>query len=172
MLKFFSEAHKSLFMFLQHVTSVCLNKPGVDIALAQEGSVGSPGAGLVPNLCRCWDYFRDISRLEMLSCILAAGAAPGDGQARPWGSSASCRRLGWSICMARAWTQPRSSLSWGHSTTFQLLYLHWCFTSWKTNNKLNIDLAGISLQNPFVSQEHTCHELQQMQCSQYPGMEN
>lgn len=52
MLKFFSEAHKSLFMFLQHVTSVCLNKPGVDIALAQERSVGGPGAGLVPNPCR------------------------------------------------------------------------------------------------------------------------
>lgn len=52
MLKFFSEVHKSLFMFLQHVTSVCLNKPGVDIALAQERSICSPGAGLVPNPCR------------------------------------------------------------------------------------------------------------------------
>lgn len=81
MLKLFSEAQKNPFMFPQHIVSVCINKPGVDIALAQEISIGSAGAGLVPNPCRspgCRDNFRDISRLEMSSCILTAGPASGD----------------------------------------------------------------------------------------------
>lgn len=111
MLKFFSEVHKSLFMFLQHVTSVCPNKPGVDVALAQERSTGGPGARLVPNPCRS-------PGAETVSGTFLGWRCPpasllqkqprGTGQARPWGSSGLMPSSA-----ARARTRPRSSLSWG-----------------------------------------------------------
>lgn len=46
MLKLFSKVEKSSFVFLQRVISVHIKNPGLDIALAQEGSTGGQELGL------------------------------------------------------------------------------------------------------------------------------
>lgn len=167
MLKFFSEVHKSLFMFLQHVTSVCLNKPGVDIVLAQERSIGSAGAGLVPNPCRS-------PGAETISGTFLGWRCPpasllqeqpqGIGRPGPGAALAPA-----AILHSKGTDTASLQPGLGTHCTFQLFYLHCCFRSWKINNKPNIYLAGISLQNPFVSQEHTCHELHK--CSAHSSLE-
>lgn len=173
MLKFLSEVHKSLFMFLLHVTSVCLNKPGVDIALAQERSIDGAGAGLVPNPCRS-------PGAETISGTFLSWRCPPasllqeqpQGTARPGPGAAVPSAAGWCHPPRQGHGHGRTPARAGETQHIAVFYWHCWFRSWKTNNKPNIYLAGFSLQNPFVSQEHACHELQQMQCSQYPGMEN
>lgn len=146
-------------MFPQHIISVCINKPGVDIALAQVRSIASTGAGLVPNPCRSPGAETISGTFLDWRCppaSLLQDRPRGIRQARPSGSSASCRRLVPSST-ARTRTWPQCILSLGRlNTTFRLFSL---FTLvFKTTKKPNIHLAGISLKNPFVSQKHNCHE--------------
>lgn len=108
-LKFFSKAQKSLFMFLQHVISVCISKAGVDIALAQERAIDSAGAGLVPNPCRSPGAETILGTFLDWRCppaSLQQDQPWGICQARPLGGSASCRGL-MPSCTARTWTRPQ-----------------------------------------------------------------
>lgn len=100
----------------------------------------------------CQDDFRDISRVEMSSCILPVGH-PGDTPSQAPGGPASCVALR-SEDTAMAPAHGRAARTQRIST----LCFIWYFNSGKTSKKPNIYLAGISLKNPFVSQKHHCHQ--------------